>query len=96
MSIVLAEFGKFPFKHFAWKQLLLYYNHVSMLTKAHYAYCGKEILSKICEKMATQESALRGGRFFAFGSIAVGNDTLACSGPCTICRACSTVVGNSS
>jgi hypothetical protein len=33
MSIVLVEFGKFPFEHFAWRQLLLYCNHVSMLTK---------------------------------------------------------------
>ncbi len=32
-SIVLAEFGKFPFEHFAWGQALLYYNHVSMVTK---------------------------------------------------------------
>jgi len=35
MSIVLAEFGKFPFEHFAWGQALLYYNHVSMVTKDH-------------------------------------------------------------
>jgi len=33
MSIVLAKFGKFPFKHFAWGQTLLYYNHVSTVTK---------------------------------------------------------------
>jgi hypothetical protein len=32
-SIVLAEFGKFPFEHFAWGQALLYYNCVSMVTK---------------------------------------------------------------
>jgi hypothetical protein len=32
-SIVLAEFGKFPFEHFAWGQTLLYYNHVSTVTK---------------------------------------------------------------
>ncbi len=32
-SIVLAEFGKFPFEHFAWGQALLYYNHVSMTIK---------------------------------------------------------------
>ncbi len=34
-SIVLAEFGKFPFEHFAWGQTLLYYNRVSMITKDH-------------------------------------------------------------
>jgi hypothetical protein len=33
MSIVLAEFGKFPFEHFAWGQALLYYNRVSTVTK---------------------------------------------------------------
>ncbi len=33
MSIVLVEFGKFPFEHFAWGQTLLYYNHVSTVTK---------------------------------------------------------------
>ncbi len=32
-SIVLAEFDKFPFEHFAWGQALLYYNHVSTVTK---------------------------------------------------------------
>ncbi len=32
-SIVLAEFGKFPFEHFAWGQVLLYYNRVSTVTK---------------------------------------------------------------
>jgi len=35
ISIMLAKFGKFYFEHFAWGQLLLYYNHVSMLTKDH-------------------------------------------------------------
>jgi hypothetical protein len=35
MSIMLAEFNKFPFEHFAWGQALLYYNHVSMVTKNH-------------------------------------------------------------
>jgi hypothetical protein len=32
-SIVLVEFGKFPFEHFAWGQALLYYNCVSTITK---------------------------------------------------------------
>jgi len=32
-SIMLAKFGKFPFEHFAWGQLLLYYNCVGMLFK---------------------------------------------------------------
>ncbi len=34
-SIVLAEFGKFPFEHFAWGQALLYYNHMNTVTKGH-------------------------------------------------------------
>jgi len=34
-SIVLVEFGKFPFGHFAWGQTMLYYNCVSMITKDH-------------------------------------------------------------
>ncbi len=33
MSIVPAEFGKFPFEHFAWGQALLYYNPMSTITK---------------------------------------------------------------
>ncbi len=33
MSIVLAEFSKFPFEHFAWGQALLYYNRVSTVIK---------------------------------------------------------------
>ncbi len=32
-SIVLAEFNKFPFEHFAWGQALLYHNRVSTVTK---------------------------------------------------------------
>jgi hypothetical protein len=34
-SIVLVEFGKFPFEHFAWEQTLMYYNYVSTVTKDH-------------------------------------------------------------
>ncbi len=30
---MLAEFGKFPFEHFAWGQALLYYNRVSTIIK---------------------------------------------------------------
>jgi len=33
MSIVLAEFGKFPFEHFTWGQTLLYYNCVNTIIK---------------------------------------------------------------
>jgi hypothetical protein len=32
-SIVLAEFGKFTFEHFAWGQALLHYNCVSTVIK---------------------------------------------------------------
>jgi hypothetical protein len=33
MSIMLIEFGKFLFEHFAWEQALLYYNHVNTVVK---------------------------------------------------------------
>jgi hypothetical protein len=33
MFILLVEFGKFPFEHFAWEQALLYYNRVSTVIK---------------------------------------------------------------
>jgi hypothetical protein len=33
MSIMLVEFSKFPFEHFASGQALLYHNHVNMVTK---------------------------------------------------------------
>ncbi len=83
-SIVLVEFGKFPFEHFAWGQALLYYNRVSTITKdhifgqgmgspTHYACCKKKMLGYICEKMATQESAQGGGWFSAPDSIVVKN-----------------------
>jgi hypothetical protein len=32
-SIVLVEFNKFLFEHFAWGQALLYYNRVNTVTK---------------------------------------------------------------
>jgi hypothetical protein len=32
---VLANFGKFPFEHFAWAQMLLYYNCVNKVIKDH-------------------------------------------------------------
>jgi hypothetical protein len=35
MSIMLVEFGKFRFEHFGWGQMLLYYNHVSTVSKDH-------------------------------------------------------------
>jgi hypothetical protein len=31
--IMLAKFSKFPFEHFAWGQMLLYYNYVNTVTK---------------------------------------------------------------
>jgi hypothetical protein len=49
-SIALAKFGKFPFEHFAWGQALLYYNHVSMITKNH-------ILGKAWEAQLTMFAA---------------------------------------
>jgi len=49
---------------------------------AHYACCGKEMLGWIREKMATQESTPRGGRFFPFDSTIAKNNALACNDPC--------------
>jgi len=40
------------------------------------------MLGWICEKMATPESAPRGGRFSASGSITAGNETSTCNDPC--------------
>jgi len=53
-----------------------------MGSPTHYACCRKEMLGWIREKMATPESAPKGGRFFASGSITVENDTSACNDPC--------------
>jgi len=61
-----------------------------------YACCGKEMLGRIREKMATPESAPGGGRFSASDSTTVGNDALACSDSCAPIRDCSIVVGNDS
>jgi len=66
-----------------------------MGSPACYACCGKEMLSRICEKMAIQESTPGGGKFFAFGSIVVRNGALAYNNPCTADKAYSTVVNNS-
>ncbi len=38
----------------------------------------------IHEKLAIQESALGGGRFYAFDSIVVGNGTSTCNDPCVL------------
>jgi len=32
---MLVEFSKFPFEHFAWEQMLLYYNRMNTITKDH-------------------------------------------------------------
>ncbi len=49
-SIVLVEFGKFPFEHFAWGQALMYYNRVSMVIK-------DRILGKAWEAQLTMLAA---------------------------------------
>jgi hypothetical protein len=60
----------------------------------HYAYWEKEMLGWIREKMATQESAPKGGKFFAFSSTAIRNSALACSDTCAPSGDCSTAIGN--
>ncbi len=47
---MLVEFGKFPFEHFTWGQALLYYNHVSIVTK-------DRILGKAWEAQLTMLAA---------------------------------------
>ncbi len=59
MSIVLTEFGKFPFEHFAWEQTLMYYNRVNIVTKDN-------ILGKAWE---TQLSMLAAGKKCWAGSV---------------------------
>ncbi len=49
-SIVLTEFGKFPFEHFAWGQTLLYYKRVSTVIK-------DRILGKAWEAQLTMLAA---------------------------------------
>jgi hypothetical protein len=60
------------------------------------AYCKKEMLCWIREKMVTQELALGGGMFFASSSIVVGNDASTCSDLCTLGEDYSIAVGNGS
>jgi len=55
-----------------------------MGSPTHYACCEKEMLGWIREKMATQTSALRGGRFSTFGSTDAGNGASTCNHPCTL------------
>jgi hypothetical protein len=45
---------------------------------------GKEMLNWICEKLATQKSALGGGRFYASDSTIVGNDASTYNDPCVL------------
>jgi len=54
------------------------------------------MLGWIHEKMATQESALGGAKFFASSSTAVGNGALACNDPCALCEDYSIVTRNGS
>ncbi len=107
MSIVLAEFGKYPFEHFAWGQALLYYNRMSTVTKdrilgkaweAQLAMlaAGKKMLGWIREKIVIQASAVGGGRFFASGSTVIGNGASTCSDSCALGEDCSIVTRNGS
>jgi hypothetical protein len=52
--------------------------------------------SWIREKMAIQELAPRGGKFFACGLTATGNGAFAYNDPCVLHGDCSTIVGNGS
>jgi hypothetical protein len=61
-----------------------------------YACCGKEMLGWIREKIVTQESTPRGGRFSACGSITARNGASTCNDPCIPSGDCSIAIGNSS
>jgi len=63
---------------------------------ARYACYGKEMLGRIHEKMATLESARRGGRFSSSGSTIAGNSALAYNDPCVPGADCFIAVGNGS
>jgi hypothetical protein len=52
------------------------------------------MLGWIHEKMVSQKSTPKGGRFFTSGSIVTGNNTSACKDLCVLGEVCSTVVGN--
>jgi hypothetical protein len=93
---VLAKFGKFLFEHFAWGQVMLYYNCVSTVTKdrilgkAWEAQLAMLAARKKCwagfvKKMDTQELAPGGGKFFAPGSTTTRHGASAYSDPCTTC-----------
>ncbi len=103
---MLGKFGKFPFEHFTWGQALLYYNHVSTVSKDHILgkawephlamlATGKKCLAKFVKKWLLQKHA-GGGKFFASSSTTIRNGTLACSDPWAPSMDCSTVVGNGS
>jgi hypothetical protein len=106
-SIVLAEFGKFPFEHFAWGQALLYYNYVStvaknrILVKAWEAQLAMLVAGKKCwvgsmKKWLLKNQPQGGGKFFASGSTTVRNGASTCSDPCASSRDYSTAAGNGS
>jgi len=67
-----------------------------MGSPARYDYCGKKMLGRICEKMATPKSALVGGRFSASGSTTIGKNTSAYDNPCVPIGDCSIIAGNGS
>jgi hypothetical protein len=54
------------------------------------------MLGWVCEKMATKKSALGGGRFFASGSIAIGNNASTYNNLCVPSGDCSTTAKNGS
>jgi hypothetical protein len=105
MSIVLVEFGKFPFEHFAWGQALLYYNRVSTITKdrilgkaweAQLAMLavGKKCWARSVKKWLLKKQSQEVAGFSTFGSTITGNDASTCSDMCALGKDCSTAVGN--
>jgi hypothetical protein len=83
-SIVLVEFGKFPFEHFTWGQALVYYNCVNMITKdcilgkaweaqPTMLVVGKKCWARFVKKWLFKNQPQGGGRFSTFDSIVVRN-----------------------
>jgi hypothetical protein len=94
---VLAKFGKFPFEHFIWGQMLLYYNRVSTITKnrilgktweAQLAMlvAGKKCWDGFMKKWLLKNQPQEVACFFASSP----------TGPCAASEDCSIVAGNDS
>jgi hypothetical protein len=92
-SIMLAEFGKFPFEHFAWGQALLYYNRVSTVTKDRILgkaweaqlvmlTTGKKCWVGSVKKWLLKNQPQEVAGFLPSIQLLLENGTSTCNGPC--------------